>query len=257
MYGGNCFMLTIDCVLQPVALLSPEPFRVTRPIRHHCQEHETKEDRRHPLDDEKPLPALQATKSIHLEDRRREWCADRQRNRNSNHEGSDDPSPVLQRKPIRQVEDHARKEPRLRNPQQKANYDKARGTLHEHHTGRDCSPRDHNTRDPPPSPRLLQHEVARDLEDEIAEEEDAGSKSINIRRNAEINIHLDCSKANIDPIDVRQDVGDEQDRHQAQKNLLDCCTMSTFWHFSHPCSASFPCHSAPEIKLSLDERLGL
>src|SRR3954469_18768239 len=61
MYGGNCFMLTIDCVLQPAALLCAEPFRVTRFIGHHGQEHETKEDRRHPLDDEEPLPALQAT----------------------------------------------------------------------------------------------------------------------------------------------------------------------------------------------------
>src|SRR3954451_12105267 len=225
MYGGNCFMLTIDCVLQPAALLSAEPFRVTRFIGHHGQEHETKEDRRHPLDNEEPLPALQATKTIHLEDRRREWCADRQRNRNSNHKGRDDPSPVLQREPIRQVEDHARKEPRLRNPQQTANYDKARGTLNECHTGRDYSPRDHDTSDPPPSPCLLQHKVARDLKNEIAEEEYTGTKAINIRRNAEIGVHPDGSKANIDPVDVRQDVGDEQNRHQPSEHLLDGRTL--------------------------------
>ena len=51
------------------------------------------------------------------------------------------------------------------------------------------------------APNLLQHEVARDLEQEIADEEDAGAEAEYRRREAEILVHGERGEADIDPVE--------------------------------------------------------
>ena len=66
---------------------------------------------------------------------------------------------------------------------------------------------------------LLEKQVARHLEEEVADEEDAGAQSVYRIAEAQIGFHLELSEADIDPIQIREDVTDEQKRNQSPRYL--------------------------------------
>ncbi len=98
--------------------------------------------------------------------------AEEGRDRDRDHEDPDDPRPVGRGEPVGQVEDHAREEAGLGDAQQEAQADERPGPLHEGHGGGDQPPGRHDPGDPEPRPEALQHQVAGDLHQEVAEEED-------------------------------------------------------------------------------------
>ena len=59
-----------------------------------------------------------------------------------------------------------------------------------------------NARQPQSCAHPVQHEVAGHLENHVADEKDAGAKSEHRRPKAQIVIHPESGKADIDPIEV-------------------------------------------------------
>ena len=135
-----------------------------------------KQHRRDALDQEQPLPAAQAELRM-VEQQARHGPADHARDRGGRHEERDGARPVLRREPVRQVQDDAGEEPRLAGAEQEAQRVERPGRLHEHHAGGDESPEDHDAGDPQPRADLLEDDVARHLEEEVADEEDAGART--------------------------------------------------------------------------------
>src|SRR3989449_7381419 len=105
--------------------------------------------------------------------------------------------------------------------EQEAQRVEARRPAHEHHGGRDKAPRDHDPRDPPPRADAREDHVARHLEQPIAQKEDAGAKAVDSRREAERLIHLQRREADVDPIEIRDDVQEEEKRNQTPARLRD------------------------------------
>src|SRR5262245_10113000 len=114
---------------------------------------------------------------------------------------------VLPGKPVSEVEQHAREEARLRHTQQESDDGKARRVSDERHGAGEDAPRDHNARDPKPRADLLHDDVAWYLKDEVAEKKGSERKSEVGSGQLEIATHRQARKADVDAINVSQDVG--------------------------------------------------
>jgi hypothetical protein len=85
------------------------------------------------------------------------------------------------RKPICEIEDGAGEEARLGDAEQEAHGVEARRPADKGHCRGDQAPAHHDARDPDACTEPLECEIARDLEQEVADEEDAGAGPENAR----------------------------------------------------------------------------
>jgi len=72
-----------------------------------------------------------------------------------------------------------------------------------------------DARDPGARAKSLQCEIARHLQKEVANKEDARAKTIDFWIDANRLVHLQRGKADVDPIDVADEISEQQKRHQA------------------------------------------
>jgi hypothetical protein len=97
---------------------------------------------------------------------------------------------AMRREPVGEVEDHARKKPGLRDPEQQARGIKLEGCVYQRGERGNDPPRDDHATDPHARTHPVQDDVAGNLEGEVAEEEDARADSINALAEFEIAQHL-------------------------------------------------------------------
>jgi hypothetical protein len=79
---------------------------------------------------------------------------------------------------------------------------------------RDDAPGDDDAADPDARADLMQNDVARNLEGEVAEEKYAGPDAVDAVTELEVAYHLQLGEADVDAVDVSDDVPGEQDRHK-------------------------------------------
>jgi hypothetical protein len=101
-------------------LFLTEPTGVLGPVVEKFERDHAEDDRRQALDDEQPMPALQAEQSMHLEQRARDRASDHGGKRHRRHEQRDDARAFPRRKPISEIEDDAREEAGFGDAQQEA-----------------------------------------------------------------------------------------------------------------------------------------
>jgi hypothetical protein len=77
-----------------------------------------------------------------------------------------------------------------------------------HRAGND-PPREHDAGDPLAGAEPLQQQIRRHLEHEVGDEEDAGAESVLRRRQPEILVHRQRGEADVDAIEVRDEVADD------------------------------------------------
>src|SRR5215207_10982221 len=66
--------------------------------------------------------------------------------------------------------------------------------------------------------------VTRHFEQKVADEEDACTQAVDSIAEAEVGLHLKLRKADINAIEVRKNVADEQERDQSPRDLrIDVC----------------------------------
>ena len=89
----------------------------------------------------------------------------------------------------------------------------------EGHQGGDDSPTDHDAGDPESGSRAVEDEVSRNLEEEVTEKEDSGSGSEDGIGEPRDLVHRQFGKADVDPVDISEDVTGKQDRDEPEGNL--------------------------------------
>ena len=185
------------------------------------------------------MPPAQPSKAIHLQQRGRDRRADKARGRNRHHERRHDARTVRCRNPVRQIQQHARKEPRLRRAQQEAQRVERGRPADQRRGGRDQPPRDHDPRDPDARAVALQRKVARHLEEEVRHEEQAAAEPKHTGCQPEVVVHLQRGHAHVAAVDESQQVADHEEWHEppdhlAQGPLLEIGHTGTARHL-HVC----------------------
>jgi len=89
----------------------------------------------------------------------------------------------------------------------------------EGHQGGDDSPTDHDAGDPESGSRAVEDEVSRNLEEEVTEKEDAGSRGKNSIREPRNLMHGQFGEADIDSVYVGEDVAGEENGDEPKGNL--------------------------------------
>jgi len=227
----------------PAALVVGQPARVRRTVGEVEECDHGENDRRERLDDEEPLPAPQAARAVEAEQRRRHGRAQRRGKRNGGHEIADDPRPVGGGEPQREEKDDAGKEPGLREAEQDpqeierifgAQSGPKRDVRNEGHRARDDSPGEHDARDPDPRPNLVQDDVGRHLEQEIGGEEHARAEAESGFGEPEVRVHRQLGEADIDPVEIGDEVAEDEERNEAPCDLRNCPRLDIVRHVSLP-----------------------
>jgi hypothetical protein len=128
---------------------------------------------------------------------------------------------IFGRIPIGEIEDDAGEEAGLGDAEQEAQDIEARDAADHRHQRRDDTPAHHDAGDPAARAEFLQREVARNLEDEIADEEDAGAPGKDQRREFQVRVHGQRGEAEIDAVEIGEEVGQDQERNQAPGDRAD------------------------------------
>ena len=131
------------------------------------------------------------------------------------------PRAMRRRHPVGEIEDDAGKEPRLGDAEQHAEQIEAPHPAHQHHRHRDQAPADHDPRDPPARADALEDQVARHFEQAVAEEEQARAEPEGGVGEPEVALQLGGGKPDVHPVDVRDDVAEEDERDQAHRDAPD------------------------------------
>ena len=154
--------------------------------------------------------------------------ADDHRDRGGHHEERAGPGAVRGRDPVGQVEDH---------PREEAGFGDARGaraTAMNDRTSvmnivahRDETPADHDAGDPAAGADAFQDEVARDLEQAVAEEEEPRAKPEFGGAQAQVALQLGRREADIHAVDIGDDVADEGEGDEAAPDSLQ--DLQSIW----------------------------
>jgi hypothetical protein len=124
----------------------------------------------------------------------------------------------LGREPVGQQQHHAGEEPRFADSEQEAQHVELRRRLHEGDAGGDRAPQDQDARDPLARADARQQHVRRDLEQEVADEGDAGAEAVDDVGELQRLLHLQLGEADVDTINDRDDVDQEEQRQVAQRD---------------------------------------
>lgn len=65
----------------------------------------------------------------------------------------------------------------------------------------------------------MKNDVAWHLEEKIADEEDAGAEAVDGLAEAEVGRHLQLGEADVDAVEIGNDVAQHQERHDAPEDL--------------------------------------
>ena len=199
---------------QPLLLLARQPGRVFRPVGQPDERGDAEQHGGCRFQQEDPLPAAQPEQSVHVENPARDRRADQAGDRDRHHEDADDDRAIMRRVPVGDVEDHAGKEPGLGGAEQEAQHQERDRPADQRERRRHEAPGDHDARDPGARAEPLQRQVGGHFEDEVANEEDAGAETVGLRVDADRLVHLQRGEADVDPVDVADQVGQQQERHQ-------------------------------------------
>ena len=213
--------LAAQAVDQPTALIGIEPVRLLGTVGEIEHHDETQQDRRQALADEQPLPAPQPPNPVHAKNQPGYRGADHRRYRDRDHEASDHAGAIGRGEPIGQEEDDPWKEAGLGSAEEEADHEEARFVPDQSHSGRQQTPGHHDPGDPQPRPEPLERQIARHFEEEVAEKEDSGAPSEYRCGEAEIAVHLQCGEADIDPIEVADEVTERYERDYSPAYLAD------------------------------------
>lgn len=124
-------------------------------------------------------------------------------------------------KQLAQIQQDARQEARLRDTQQKQQNVEYRRRLGQSHRRREYRPRNHDAGYPAARTHAMQDEITRYLGHEVTDEEDADAETVGRIAESEVAQHRRLRETDIHPVELGDDVADEQQRHEAPRNLAE------------------------------------
>ena len=178
-------------------------------------------NRRQSFEHEQPSPAVDAEPVDVIEDQSRDRRAEDVRDRLRADEARHRLRLFLLAEPVGQIQQHAWKESGFSEPEEESGHDELLDVLHEPRADGDDAPRDQNARDPDTRADPVEHEIAWNLEDEVAEEEDPDGKAVLRARDPEILVHRQRREPDVDPIQEGDGVQEKNERQNVEANLAD------------------------------------
>ena len=98
-----------------------------------------------------------------------------------------------------------------------------------HGAGKD-SPAQHDARNPFAGAEPLEQEIRWDFKDEISDEKDAGAEAEGGLRQAKVLVHRERGKAHVYPVEIRDEVTDDEKRYQPLRNFRDGADFNLVHH---------------------------
>ena len=149
---------------------------------------------------------------------RRNRATEQTGHRNREHEARQSASPLAGRHPLAQVEHDAREKTGFRHSQQQAQSVELVCGLHQGHQGSHHTPAQQDAADPTAGSNPLKDQVAGNLKQHVTEEENSCGDAIACGAEAEILAHPCCREGDVDPIEVGNQIEQEQKRQQMPAN---------------------------------------
>ena len=157
---------------------------------------------------------------MQFEQARRNRAAERDRDWDRCHEAGRDPPPVDRREPVGEEQDHAREKTGLGEAEQKTDEVKAPFADDECRGTGNQPPADHDAGDPQPRADLVEDDVARHFEQEIAEKEcGPRTQAESGLAEAQILAHGQRSETDIHPVDLADQIQQSREGQDAPINL--------------------------------------
>ena len=171
------------------------------------------------LDEEHPLPAVHVAGAGELHQGTADRPAENERHAHGEVDDAHHRHPLRLREPDGHDVHQRGIEAGLGRAEQEAQHVERGLALHEHHRGAQRAPGDGDPRDPPARPDLVHDQVARHLEQRVAEEEDPGAQAV--RRGADPDVGLEgrLGQPDVGAVDEGHEVDQHQHRHQVQRCL--------------------------------------
>ena len=206
---------------EPVALVGLEPFGVPRAVRHEDGRQEAQEDRRDAFDDVEPLPALEAHDAVHLQEEPGYRGAERVGDGLGEDEDAQHGHALRGGEPQRQVEQDRREESGLGGAQQEPDDVVGAFAVDQAHGGGEDAPRDQDAGQPLPGSEPVHARVAGNLEEGVAEEEDAGAKAVGSSVQANVLAHGELGESDVVAVQVGNEVEQDNQGHDAAADLAE------------------------------------
>jgi len=197
-----------------------EPMGMGRAIGQKKRNGQSNQDRRDAFQNEEPLPRVETVPAIgNLEDPSGERAAQNAGGGDGGHEHGGHVGPVFAGEPVGQVQDDAWEKAGFGHAEKEAEDIEGGRTMAEGHDGGDDSPTDHDAGDPKAGSGAVEDDVAGDFEEEVAKEEDAGAGGKDGIREPGDAVHGQFGEANVDAVDVGEDVTGEEDGDESEGDL--------------------------------------
>ena len=210
--GLHGSLLFVEVVRQVRFLGIRKPANLVRAILDAEEEENGEGESRDSFEDEEFLPAVHAEEGT-LEQHAGKRCADDVREQQRRQHEARGTGALTSREPAR--EEHGvddRIEAGLRSTQQEAAEEELELGRDERHEDADEAPGEHDARDPLRRGEMRGDERARNLENQVADEEDAGAHAEDLRRDPrQIGRHRELGIGEVDAVDAGDD-RDEEDR---------------------------------------------
>ncbi|MNZ51775.1 hypothetical protein D3C78_696020 [compost metagenome] len=205
-------------MLDDFALCRAQPFGCGVAVTEQEHRHEAEQYGWQPLDQEHPLPAGQAmlTGGEVVEDPAGEWPAEQPGDRDRRHEQGHDPAAARGREPAREVQHDAGEEARFSRAGEQAQHVELHRRGDEQQARRQGAPDDHHQRDPASRTEAIERQVAGQAAQHIANEEDTGTEAVDGFAELQCIEHLQLGEANVDPVQVVEQVADKDEGDQPQ-----------------------------------------
>ncbi len=104
----------------------------------------------------------------------------------------------------------------LGQPEQKPRNVQLRNGTHKACQHRYDSPANENPSDPDSRSNLMQHQIARDLKQKIAEKENTNQQSKLLAGDGQLLVHRQRGKPNIDPVEIGDDIQEKKIRQNSE-----------------------------------------
>ncbi len=116
---------------------------------------------------------------------------------------------------------------------------------------RNQAPGDHDARDPDTRADALQQDITGHFENEVTDEEHSGAEAVDRIGELQIGRHLQLGETDVDAVQKRHDVTNEQKRNQTPGNLA----VGRYFEFPGKSGSQLispPCCSCPALYLMFD-----
>ena len=208
--------------VEPVLLVLVEPLGLGRVVGQVEPRDDADDDGRQADAEEHEPPAFEAEDAVLADEPAGQRGADDGRERLGQVEQAEDAAAVASRHPQAQEEDRAGEEAGLGDTEEEPQRAQLGEVLHEGEQHRDDAPGDHDPGQPAPSAELVEGQVARDLEQDVAEEEDPRGEPVLRGRQREVGVHAArTGEADGRPVQVVDEEHQRHEGHEADRDLAD------------------------------------